>query len=101
MPETPNAPKCPRCGTSVTPDAPEGLCPRCLMQLSLSAPTEAPAGGAGQGGSGAAAPEAKPPPLVGDIAARFPQLEILECLGRGGMGWYTKRASRNSIGWWR
>jgi serine/threonine protein kinase len=27
-----------------------------------------------------------PPPLPADIAAKFPQLEIIECLGRGGMG---------------
>jgi len=29
---------------------------------------------------------AAPPPPPADIAAKFPQLEILECLGRGGMG---------------
>ncbi len=28
----------------------------------------------------------QPPPAPADIASHFPQLEILECLGRGGMG---------------
>ncbi len=50
------------------------------MKLSLSAPTDVPTGAA----TGPRAVE--PPPLVSDIAAHFPPLEILECLGRGGMG---------------
>src|SRR5438034_673187 len=29
---------------------------------------------------------AQPPLLPGEIAPHFPQLEIIECLGRGGMG---------------
>ena len=31
-------------------------------------------------------PAAQPPPAPAEIAPNFPQLEILECLGRGGMG---------------
>jgi tRNA A-37 threonylcarbamoyl transferase component Bud32 len=66
---------CPKCGAPKQPDAPEGLCPACLLQRGF--PTEA----------GAAAPQAPfvPPPLA-ELARLFPQLEILESLGRGGMG---------------
>src|SRR4051812_12947568 len=68
---------CPRCGAVLAPDAPEGLCPRCLAALPLGAETEF-TGGAGAGTQAPLSPE--------EIAPHFPQLEILECLGRGGMG---------------
>lgn len=62
---------------ALPPDAPEGLCPRCLVAANLATQTE----GTGEPGS------SKPPPLpVGAVAKLFPHLEILECLGRGGMG---------------
>src|SRR6185503_7759986 len=86
MEEMPDAPKCKRCGAPMTPDAPEGLCPGCLMALSLAPQTEAPGGEVGPGGTVLLPPDAKTPPPVEEIARRFPQLEILECLGRGGMG---------------
>jgi serine/threonine protein kinase len=71
--------KCNRCGATLPPDSPEGLCPRCLIAMNLATQTEV----TGESGPG----PAKPPPLpVGDVARLFPQLEILECLGRGGMG---------------
>ena len=85
MDQSPNAPSCPRCHVPVAADAPEGLCPRCLMELSLAAPTEM-AGEMGPGGTKVVTPEAKAPPPVEEIARLFPQLEILACLGRGGMG---------------
>jgi len=73
---SPNAPaKCPKCGAVLPTAASEGLCPRCLVQMNLAASTQftgaAPAG---------------PPPLPEEIAKHFPQLEVMECLGRGGMG---------------
>jgi len=78
--------RCPQCGAALGTDAPEGLCPRCLLQMNLDAPTQF----TGAGASGVAAtmstPPPPPPPSVEDIAKHFPQLEIIECLGRGGMG---------------
>jgi len=75
-------PKCLRCGTPLPPDAPEGLCPRCLVALNLTTQTDVP-GETGPPGN----ITAKPPPLPPvEVAKLFPQLEILECLGRGGMG---------------
>ncbi len=62
------------------PDSPEGLCPRCLIAMNLATQTEIP------GETGPAKQPPAPPLPVADVAKLFPQLEILECLGRGGMG---------------
>jgi hypothetical protein len=59
----------------LTKDAPEGLCPRCLAAVNFET-------GSLLTGAGAALP----PPPIAEIAPHFPQLEILACLGRGGMG---------------
>lgn len=66
--------QCPRCGDSLPTDAVGGLCPRCLMVGAMQ-PTQ-------DGESNAALPPMTPE----ELAPHFPQLEILECLGRGGMG---------------
>jgi serine/threonine protein kinase len=65
---------CPDCGEPVPPDAPEGQCPRCLM-AGIIEPTQV-------GDRAVPIPSLAP----GELAPHFPQLEILECLGRGGMG---------------
>ncbi len=67
--------QCPQCGAALPADAPEGLCPGCLLQRGLA--TEA--GPAPNAGSFV-------PPSIDELARLFPQLELLECLGRGGMG---------------
>ena len=69
-------PQCPRCGATVAADAPEGLCVRCLARLNLTADSVL---------TGAEALRSEPPSLE-EIAPHFPQLEVLACLGRGGMG---------------
>jgi serine/threonine protein kinase len=65
--------RCARCGADL-PDAPDGLCPRCLMSEAMQ-PTQA-----------GEASHSLPPVEPAELAPHFPQLEILECLGRGGMG---------------
>jgi tRNA A-37 threonylcarbamoyl transferase component Bud32 len=70
---------CPQCGTELPADAPEGQCPKCLLQVGLGSDAGAP------GGTRLVAPP-PPPPAPADLAKHFPQLEILELLGQGGMG---------------
>ena len=72
---------CPKCGAPVAGGTVEGLCPACLLALNLASQTNIPGEmGPNEGRA------AKPAPAPADIAKFFPQLEILECLGRGGMG---------------
>src|SRR5437773_1058935 len=64
-------------------DAPEGLCPKCLLsERTSTAATEPPREGDNpssyQGHFTAPTPK--------ELALLFPQLEILELLGQGGMG---------------
>jgi tRNA A-37 threonylcarbamoyl transferase component Bud32 len=70
------SPKCPQCGTPIKADAPAGLCPNCLMVLNLNTETVLT--------GDTSNPEPPLPPEK--LAPYFAQLEILECLGRGGMG---------------
>src|SRR4051794_36564725 len=78
---------CPSCGIDLSTEGAHGLCPRCLIALNLSARTEAPTGfepeEAGSHGGGPQRPLA---PTLEEIAKFFPELEILELLGQGGMG---------------
>jgi predicted Ser/Thr protein kinase len=66
-----NSALCPTCKTPLPEDAPQGLCPACLMGAMAAAPTV---------------------PLVTDaadlqqLAPHFPQLQIEELIGTGGMG---------------
>jgi serine/threonine protein kinase len=55
------------------------------MALNLGSQTVLP-DEVGPQGTQMAKPSALPPPTPVEIAPHFPQLEILECLGRGGMG---------------
>ena len=75
MTENPTT-SCSRCGTVISAEAAGGLCPRCLMALNFDSRTM---------------PEGEEPPHAPiltpeELAEKFPQYEILECLGRGGMG---------------
>jgi tRNA A-37 threonylcarbamoyl transferase component Bud32 len=71
--------RCPKCGGPIPTEAPQGLCPKCLY-LQASVPTEA----------GKGEPSKSAPPAQNDLAAAFPQLEILELIGQGGMGFVFK-----------
>ncbi len=63
---------CPECGAPLTPGAAQGLCARCLMAGAAAATEHAP-------------PRSAPPTLE-QVAAAFPQFEVIEFIGRGGMG---------------
>ncbi len=70
-----DSPKCPQCGTPLPVGALAGLCPACLLKQGAAAETA----------TGGQAPPFQPPP-VAELALLFPQLEILELIGKGGMG---------------
>ena len=68
-------PLCPSCGKPVETTAPKGLCAACLLKGAFPTGT----------GSGGNSPRFIPP-TVAELAPKFPQLEVMEFIGQGGMG---------------
>ena len=82
---------CRECGKALPENAPEGLCPACLAKVALGSEPAAPGGTININPlAGQAPPGTRIPPDVAQLAAQFPQLEILELLGMGGMGMVYK-----------
>ena len=80
---------CPECGAELPANAPEGLCPRCLMKSArheTKQTGEADSELASDVPTSATPPGRFVPPKPQELAGQFPQLEILELLGQGGMG---------------
>ncbi|MHC4285005.1 MAG: serine/threonine-protein kinase, partial [Planctomycetota bacterium] len=81
---------CRECGGQLPADAPEGMCPQCLMKLGL--PTGVGTEKVGPKDEGRDVPTTGTPPgrfvppEPAELAEQFPQLEIVELLGQGGMG---------------
>lgn len=74
-PAMPAPNQCPQCGTPLQPGALAGLCPACLLRQGAAADTVTEA-----------KQPAFNPPGITELAPLFPQLEILELIGKGGMG---------------
>ncbi|MGZ4963312.1 MAG: protein kinase domain-containing protein, partial [Limisphaerales bacterium] len=68
---------CPVCQKPSVPDAPQGLCPECLIKTGFESRA---------GNDPAKGGPAFVPPAVEELAKLFPQLEVLALLGQGGMG---------------
>src|SRR5262249_18003610 len=69
---------CPRCGQPIPAGSPQGLCPRCLLAGGMP-PAAGPA-------PPLAFVEAVVAPPVEEVARLFPQLEVTDLIGQGGMG---------------
>ena len=67
--------RCPKCQAPLPDDSPQGLCAKCLL-AAASTPTAA----------GQPPGERSAPPPLESVVAAFPQLEIIELIGHGGMG---------------
>jgi hypothetical protein len=91
--------ECSSCGCELQPDSLSGLCPECLISVGL---TSGNANGMQAGLDNVLTPQPGlfVPPKPDSLKAHFPQLEILESLGHGGMGPSTRRGRQNSTGWW-
>lgn len=73
--KAPSSPRCPQCGSPLPIEVLGGMCPRCLL-------FEA----AWDTGDGEDSPSRPLPPSIEAVQAAFPQLEVIELIGQGGMG---------------
>ncbi len=79
--------KCPQCGAELPADAPDAPCPACLIKLGLASWADRSGDEPGQDPAVTEAISGRfQPPDPEELAEHFPQLEIIELLGVGGMG---------------
>ena len=95
-PAMPEFPRCPKCGSEIPAHSPQGHCPKCLLQATLESPSVE---NAGYQQTAAPSPAGFVPPTVAELSPHFGQLEILELVGKGGMGAVYKARKRGLDRW--
>jgi hypothetical protein len=74
---------CKQCQQPLPENDPEGLCPACLARVALGSEPATPGATININPLAQAAPDSRVVPNAAQLAAQFPQLEIIELLGMG------------------